>query len=132
MSALSTLPSFLAYFALAAAVLALFLAAYLRFTPYPEIALVREGNAAAAVSVAGAMLGFALPIANVIRNSGGLLDVAVWSAIACAIQLAIYVVARRLLPRLAEQIPAGKAAPAIFLAALSITAGLLNAACMEP
>jgi putative membrane protein len=96
-----------------------------------EIALIREGNSAAAVSLSGTLIGFALPVANVIENSHNLVDLAIWSVIACAVQIAAYVVARLALPQIARDIPAGKLAPAIFLAALSVSVGLINAACME-
>jgi putative membrane protein len=128
---IATLPSFLAYFAIAMAILVAFLFVYLRFTPYREIALIREGNTAAAVSLSGTLIGFALPVANVIENSHNLVDLALWSSIACVVQLLIYLVARLTLPHLAKDIPEGKLAPAIFLAALSISVGLINAACME-
>jgi putative membrane protein len=128
---IATLPSFLAYFAIAMAILVAFLFVYLRFTPYSEIALIREGNTAAAFSLSGTLIGFALPVANVIENSHNLVDLALWSSIACVVQLLIYLVARLTLPQLAKDIPEGKLAPAIFLAALSISVGLINAACME-
>jgi putative membrane protein len=66
-----------------------------------------------------------------VRNSHALLDVAVWGVIACAVQLLAYLVARIALPHLEGDIKAGKVAPAIFLAALSIAVALVNAACME-
>lgn len=128
---IATLPSFLTYFAIAMAILVAFLFVYLRFTPYREIALIREGNTAAAISLSGTLIGFALPVANVIENSHNLVDLALWSSIACIVQLLIYLVARLTLPHLAKDIPEGKLAPAIFLAALSISVGLINAACME-
>ena len=128
---ISTLPSFAAFFAVATLVVAVFLAVYLWATPYPEIALVREGNVAAAVSLAGTLVGLALPVANVVRNSHALLDVAVWGVIACLVQLLAYALARIALPHLAGDIRAGKVAPAIVLAALSIAVALVNAACME-
>ncbi|MBI4989520.1 MAG: DUF350 domain-containing protein [Rhodocyclales bacterium] len=128
---ISTLPSFLAYFAIAVAILAAFLFAYTQFTPYREVALIRDGNTAAAISLSGTLVGFALPVANVIENSHNLIDLALWSAIACAVQFVTYLVARMTLPQLAQDIPAGKTAPAIFLAALSVGVGLINAACME-
>jgi putative membrane protein len=53
---LTTLPAFLAYFAVAMGLLVLFLLVYLNVTPYHEVALIRAGNAAAAVSLAGALL----------------------------------------------------------------------------
>ena len=47
---LTMLPAFLAYFAVAIVLLALFLLVYLNVTPYHEVALIRAGNSAAAVS----------------------------------------------------------------------------------
>ena len=127
---LAMLPAFLSYFAVAIALMAGFILVYLGVTPYDEIALIRQGNTAAAISVSGAMLGFAMPIANVIAHSDSLADLAVWGGIAGIIQILAYLVARFTLPRLIEDIPAGKVAPATFLAALSLTVGLINAACM--
>ena len=128
---ISTLPTFAAFFAVATLVLAVFFTVYLWVTPYREIALIREGNVAAAVTLAGTLIGLALPVANVVRNSHALLDVAVWGVIACAVQLLAYFVARIALPHLEADIKAGKVAPAIFLASLSIAVALVNAACME-
>lgn len=126
----STLPSFLSYFAVAIALLAVFLVVYVKVTPYNEFTLIEEGNTAAAISLSGALLGFAMPIANVIAHSDSLLDLAAWGAIAGVIQLLTYLVARLVLPRLAVDIPSGKISEATLLAALSVTIGLINAACM--
>lgn len=127
---LATLPNFLAYFGAALALLAAFVAIYLFVTPYDEIRLIRANNNAAAVSLAGAVLGFAMPIANVIAHSDTLLDLAVWGVVAGLVQLAAWLVARVALPTLKEDIAANRVAPAILVAALSLTIGLINAACM--
>ena len=127
---LTLLPAFLSYFAVAAVLLVVFLLIYVNVTPYDEISLIRQGNTAASISLSGALLGFAMPVANVIAHSDSLGDLAAWGAIAGVIQLLTYLVARFALPHLSEDIPAGKIAPAIFLAALSLTVGLTNAACM--
>jgi putative membrane protein len=127
---MTTLPAFLAYFAVAMVLLALFLLVYLNVTPYHELALIRAGNSAAAVSLSGALLGFAMPVANVIAHSDTLIDLASWGAIAGIIQILAYLVARFTLPQLNQDVPAGKLAPAIFLAAISLSVGVINAACM--
>jgi len=127
---LTLLPAFFSYFAVAAVLLVVFLLIYVNVTPYDEISLIRQGNTAASISLSGALLGFAMPVANVIAHSDSLGDLAAWGAIAGVIQLLTYLVARFALPHLSEDIPAGKIAPAIFLAALSLTVGLTNAACM--
>ena len=128
---LTTLPAFLAYFAVAVVLLALFLLVYLNVTPYHELALIRAGNTAAAISLAGALLGFALPVANVIAHSDTLLGLAAWGVVAGVVQLLAYLVMRFTLPQLNQDIPAGKTAPAVFLAVFSLTIGLINAACMS-
>lgn len=124
------LPAFLIYFAVAVALLAVFLLVYVNVTPYHEIALIRAGNTAAAVSLSGALIGFAMPVANVIAHSDTVADLMAWGAIAGIVQILTYLAARYSLPHLGEDIPAGKIAPAIFLAALSLAVGLVNAACM--
>lgn len=127
----STLPSFLLWLALSLAIAGLFLRVYMAVTPYREVALIRQGNVAAAVSLSGTLLGFALPVADVIRSSRDLVDLAVWTSIACLVQIVAYLLARITLPHLAADIPEGKVAPALFLAALSVGVGLVNAACMQ-
>jgi putative membrane protein len=114
-------PDFLLYFVLALALLAIFVAIYVRVTPYREIALIREGNIAASISLSGAVVGLVLPLASAIAHSVNALDMAAWGVIATS----------RLVPRFREAIEAGRAAPAVLLAAISISAGVLNAASMS-
>lgn len=127
---LTMFPAFLSYFAVALVLLAVFLLVYVNVTPYQEFALIRAGNTAAAITLSGALLGFAMPIANVIAHSDTLADLAAWGAIAGVVQMLTYLVARFSMPQLSEDIPAGKVAPAILLAAFSLAVGLINAACM--
>jgi len=127
---LAGLPAFLSYFAAAIGLLALFLLIYVLMTPYREITLIRQGNTAAAASLSGAVLGFVLPLASGIAHSVGLADMAIWGLVALIIQLLVYLAARLLLPDLARDVPAGKVATGVFLGALSLAIGMLNAACM--
>lgn len=119
-----------AYFVLSIGLVAAFIALYTAITPYRELKLIREGNTAAAVSLGGALVGYSLPLAMAVAQSGNLADMLIWSAVALVAQLAAYLVSRLLLPRLAADVTAGKLAPAVFLAALSLAIGLLNAAAM--
>ncbi len=127
---LSTVPSFLAYFAVALALLALFLAIYTRVTPHDEFALIRAGNAAAATGLAGSVLGFVLPLASAIAHSQSVLDMVVWGAVAMIVQIATYSALRLWHPRLVDDIAEGKTAAAITLGGFSFAVGVLNAACM--
>ena len=123
-------PLFVLYFATAVALLALFAAIYVRVTVYRELSLIREGNIAAALSLSGALIGFALPLASAVAHSVNPLDMLVWGVVALVIQLAVYVAVGRLVPHFREAIVAGRAAAAALLAALAIAIGILNAACL--
>lgn len=127
---LATLPVFLAYFASALILLALFLLLYTLATPIAEWREIREGNAAASVSLSGALIGFALALASVIAHSGGLADMAAWGAVALVAQLAAFFAVRVVKPDLVAQIGQRSMSHAIFVAAVSVAVGILNAACM--
>ena len=128
---LTAVPSFFAYFGVAIALIAVFLLVYVNVTPYEEFELIRAGNPAAAVSLSGALFGFVMPVANAIAHSESLADLAAWGGVAGVVQILAYLAARHAFPQMALDIPAGKVAPAIFLAMLSMSVGLINAACMS-
>lgn len=127
---LAGLPAFLLYFSLAMALLALFIAVYVAVTPYRELTLIREGNAAAAISLGGAVVGFVLPLARAVTQSVSALDLVVWGLVALVVQVVVFFVVGKLVPRFAEAIKEGRTSAAILLAALAIGVGLLNAASM--
>jgi putative membrane protein len=122
---------FLVYFAVALALLAVFVAIYIRVTPYRELVLIREGNLAASFSLSGALLGFIVPLASAIQHSVSLVDMAIWGLIAMAVQIAAFVAVKLLIPSIVRDIPEGKGAQGFFLGSLSLGVGLLNAACMS-
>ena len=121
---------FLLYLAASLALFAAFICIYISITPYRELTLIREGNVAAAASLSGAILGFAIPLSHAVAQSVHLAEMAMWGAIALVVQLLVFFVVRHLIPGLASDIPAGKVAPGVLLGALSVATGLLNAACM--
>ena len=127
---LAGLPAFALYFGSSVVLLLVFISIYIQITPYRELALIREGNAAAAASLSGATLGFAIPLAHSVAQSVNLADMAVWGLIALVVQLVVFFVVTRLMPGLSRDIPAGKVAPGVFLGSLSLATGILNAACM--
>lgn len=127
---ISSLPAFAGFFATALVLMAVFITIYVFVTPYNEMALIRDGNTAAAVSLGGAILGFALPIAVSVAVSHNLYAMAGWGVVAGIIQLLAYVAARLALPRLNQSIPQGQVASGVFLASLSLGVGILNAGCI--
>lgn len=104
---------------------------YQVITPYEERDLIRQGNAAAAIALGGALIGYVLPLASALSNTGSLLEFVAWALLAGVIQIVVFLIVSRLAFRnLSERIEAGDTATALYLAAISICAGLLNAACM--
>jgi putative membrane protein len=122
---------FLLYLAVSLALLAIFIAIYIRVTPYRELALIREGNMAASFSLSGSLLGFIVPLASAVQHSVSLVDMAIWGVIAMVVQIAAFVAVKLLIPSITQDIPAGKGAQGFFLGSLSLGVGLLNAACMS-
>lgn len=127
---LSGFDDFLLYFGLSIAFVAIYLAIYVRATPYPEIALIRAGNPAAAASLSGSLLGFVLPLASAVIHSVNSWDMALWAAIALVVQIVVYLVVRLIVPDITRHIPEGKVGAGVFLGVVSLAAGILNAACM--
>lgn len=119
-----------AYFMMASVAVVVFVAIYVMVTPHREFTLIRQGNTAAAISLGGAMLGYTLPLAKAVAQSESLGDMLLWSAVALVAQLVAYGIARLILPQVSLHVHEGKPAPAIFLAAVSVCIGLLNAAAM--
>jgi putative membrane protein len=127
----ATFDDFLVYLGLALLLLSVFAAIYIRVTPYREIQLIREGNMAASFSLSGSMLGFLIPLASAVKHSVNLWDMALWGAIAMAVQIVAFVVVKLLIPSITEDIPNNKTSVGFFLGSVSLGVGVLNAACMS-
>jgi len=130
LDSLAGLDDFALYFALSLALLVLFVAVYIQVTPHRELALIRAGNTAAAVSLSGAILGFVLPLASAVIHSVALWDLALWGLIALVAQILVFWAVRLLLPGISRDIQDGKIGEALFLGAIAVATGILNAACM--
>ena len=120
----------LAYFGIAIVATVLFVAIYVTVTPHREFRLIRQGNTAAAISLGGAILGYTIPLAKAVSQSESMGDMLLWSGVALVAQLIAYGATRLILPALSSDVNNGKAASGIFLAAMSVSIGLLNAAAM--
>lgn len=127
---LAGLPTFLAYLGVALGFLVGFCIVYVRITPYAEYRLIRAGKVAPAISFAGAVLGFVIPLASAVSHSVGLLDMMVWGAIAFVVQCLVFFVTQRVFISLAKDIEEDRIAAGILLAVFALAAGMLNAASM--
>jgi putative membrane protein len=123
---------FVSYILGAALIFALFQFVYTRLTPHKEFELIRAGNVAAAIALGGAIIGFAIPASNVIAYSISLLDFVVWAVIAAFVQLLAFFVTSLVLKGTSQRIRDGEIAAGIYVAAVAISVGMLNAACMTP
>ena len=130
MTSLASLPNFMLYFATSVVLFVAFLVAYTRLVPLHEWRLIREGNSAVALALAGAMLGFAMPLAVAIARSANLADMAVWAAVSLVLQLLCFSALRLLRRNAAAALSSGDMAEAILLSSGSVVLGLLNAACL--
>ncbi|MEO3474350.1 DUF350 domain-containing protein [Roseomonas sp. CAU 1739] len=133
MTSLATLPGFLTHFIAGIALVWLGGWAYCRITPQDEVALIRQGNTAAAIALVGALVGMAIPIGASVSNSANLLDAAVWGVVAVIAQLlCFFVVVRVLGPGWRDAMEQrNEAAGAIVKAGVSIAVGIVNAAAMS-
>jgi putative membrane protein len=129
-SVLVGLPVLLVHLAVTIGLLIGGVSLYVYLAPYRELGLIREGNVAAAVVLAGQTLAIAIPLAAMMANSVSIPDIVLWGIITIILQYVAIVSARFLVRRLGEHIARGDVAAALVLAVGQIAAGLLNAAAL--
>jgi putative membrane protein len=103
-------------------------ALYVVLTPHKEIQLIREGNAAAAVSFGGVLMGLALPLAAAMTASASLLEIVMWGAPTIVVQLLVFRLVDLLLKGLPERIQHGELSAAALLAGGKLASAVVLAA----
>ena len=126
------LPMLLLQFVLVLVLLIVGIAIYMAVTPFRERELLRQGNAAAATVLGGALVALAIPLAALLATTGALLDILVWGVVALLLQLLTVAVVFQVLRGMRTMIEAGQVAGAIPLVAAQLAIALLNAAAMVP
>jgi len=102
---------------------------YAMLTPHKEIVLIRDGNAAAALSLGGVMIGLAIPLAVSLSASTSIVEIAVWGVATVAVQLLVFRIVDTVLRGLPQRIQDGEvAAAALLIGAKLATAFVLAAA----
>lgn len=127
-SLLSGLPVFLLHLGVAIAVFLIALGAYLWLTPHKEMALIRAGNCAAAISLGGAAIGLAIPMGLCLEASINVWDIVLWGAVTLVLQVIAFRGVDLLLHDLPKRIEHDEISAAIFLASMKIAVSILNAA----
>lgn len=127
------LVSFAAYFLGCIAYCAAFCGIYTRLTSHDEYSLiVEQHNASAAVAFGSSLVGFAIALAGAVHNTQSAAEFIVWGFVAFATQIVAYLLARIAHPGLSQAIEQNALAAALWLGAVSISIGVLSAACMSP
>ena len=122
---------FILAFGLACLFLAIFKRVFQWSTPYDEAALIRDGNVAASIALGGAIIGFALPVASALSQTESMVEFAAWAALAGAVQIVAFLIVRALVVKdVHARIERGEVATGIYLAAVAVAVGLINAASM--
>ena len=129
-TSLTELPWFFAHMGTAIGLTVFYIVIYMWVTPHAEITLIRENNMAASLAIGGSLLGFCLPLASAIANSGSLGDVVVWGIVALLVQIVLFYIVRLPIPKISERIEKGEVASGLWLGVASLAGGVLNAASM--
>ncbi len=132
-NSISGLGNFALYFAVSILLLFVFKIVYAFVTPHDEWELVKvHKNQAAAVGFGGAIIGFCIALACAVANSEFLLDFVVWGVVSIISQSLAFALLRfTFMPKIADRIDKNEVSAGTILSAVSISVGLLNAACMS-
>lgn len=106
-------------------------ALYILLTPHREIALIRDGNVAAAMSLGGVLLGLAIPLAISLTASTSIVEIVIWGASTVAVQLLVFRIVDLLLHGLPQRIQEGEMASATLLVAAKLATAIILAAAMR-
>lgn len=131
-TSLQGLINFASYFFASIVLLIVFSFVYVAITPHDEWKLVKQDkNIAAAIGLAGALIGFALALGSVVSNSIHLMDFVLWGVIALIAQLIAFALVRFVfMPELVQRIKDNEVSTGVILGATSVAVGVLNAACL--
>jgi putative membrane protein len=97
-------------------------------TPYRELTLIRQNNPAAAITLGGAMLGLAIPLAFAMAASVNVVDILIWGGVTILVQIVVFRAIDLVLRGLPKRVEAGEIGPAILVSATKLSVAAFNAA----
>ena len=130
-SFLAGIPFLLSHFGVTVLMLVIGVFIYMWITSHDERALIREGNTAAAISLAGAILGLAIPLAFCMASSVNVYDLVIWGIVTLVIQLATFWIIDIWLRDLSKRIEEGQVGTAILLVSVKLAVASINAAAVS-
>lgn len=104
---------------------------YIWMTPWDELALIRKGNNAAALSLGGAIIGLALPLSIAMAASVSVYEIILWGPVTLILQIIAYRIADIVLRTLPKRIEDGQMSAAILLVSIKLAAAIVNAAAVS-
>ena len=130
-SFLAGIPFLLSHFGVTVLMLVIGVFIYMWITSHDERELIREGNTAAAISLAGAILGLAIPLAFCMASSVNVYDIVIWGMVTLVIQLATFWIIDVWLKDLSKRIEEGQVGTAILLVSVKLAVASINAAAVS-
>jgi putative membrane protein len=106
-------------------------ALYILLTPHREIALIRDGNAAAALSLGGVLVGLSIPLSVSLKASTNLIEIGLWGVATVIVQLFIFRLVDLVLRGLPKRIQDGEMAAATMLVGAKLATALIIAAAVS-
>ncbi|WP_309627129.1 DUF350 domain-containing protein [Brevundimonas sp.] len=103
---------------------------YALLTPWKEISLIRQGNAAAGVAFGGVLLGLAIPLAVSMSVSTSVADIALWGLATLVLQLLAFRIVDLVLTGLPQRIQEGEISAAVLLVSAKLATALILAAAL--
>lgn len=104
---------------------------YIWITPWNEMALIRAGNTAAAISLGGAIIGLAVPLAFAMAASVSVYEILIWGPVTLLLQIIAFRVADLLLRDLPARIESGELGAATLLVSIKLAVAAVNAAAVS-
>ena len=130
-SFLAGIPFLLSHFGVTVLMLVIGVFIYMWITSHDERKLIREGNTAAAISLAGAILGLAIPLSFCMASSVNVYDIVIWGIVTLVIQLATFWIIDIWLRDLSKRIEEGQVGTAILLVSVKLAVASINAAAVS-
>lgn len=128
---LESLPLYLMFLGTAVGLMAAAMAAYILITPHREIALIRDGNIAAAVSFGGTAIGMAIVLFSTASGTFNVVELLIWGGIGLVGQLLVYALVAVMIPGLSKGLTEGRTSYGVLLGTMSIAMGILNAGALS-
>ncbi|MDZ4777606.1 MAG: DUF350 domain-containing protein [Alphaproteobacteria bacterium] len=124
---ISGFPEFLIQLGTALGLFVVGLTTYVLLTPHKELALIRDGNASAALAFGAVVVGLAIPLGACLAHSYSVLDLIVWGVVTLLVQLITFRFTDIFLRGLPRRIAEGDVAAAIFLMSVKLGVGIILA-----